>query len=127
MSHFTTIKTEIRNVAALKEAARALGLTLEEKGEVRGYAGRTTNADYVIRLASDYDIGFCLTKDKTYEIVADWFSPSVAQAIGKNGGRLLQEYSYAVLKMEARRRGQMITRKTLEDGTVQVTIRGGVL
>ena len=38
MSHFTTIKTQIRDVEALRMAVKELGLTLAENASARGYA-----------------------------------------------------------------------------------------
>ena len=38
MSHFTTIQTQIRDIAALREACRELGVELVENTQARGYS-----------------------------------------------------------------------------------------
>ena len=43
MSHFTTIRTEIKDIDALRAAVEELGLALESKTEARGYAGNLLN------------------------------------------------------------------------------------
>ena len=50
MSHFTTIQTHIKDIEALKSACAELDLTLEEKGEARGYGNNRHPGDYIIRL-----------------------------------------------------------------------------
>ena len=55
MSHFTEIKTQIRDIAALRDACTELGLPLNEKAAARGHAGQTRPGDYVIRLKGPYD------------------------------------------------------------------------
>jgi hypothetical protein len=54
MSHFTTIETQIRDIPALREACRELGLTVLESTMARGYNGNTLKGDYVIRLRGPY-------------------------------------------------------------------------
>ncbi|MEM9217569.1 MAG: DUF1257 domain-containing protein [Cyanobacteria bacterium P01_F01_bin.150] len=41
---------------------------------VRGYRGRTTTAEYVIRRANRYDVGFQKSSDGNYEMVTDFSS-----------------------------------------------------
>ena len=46
MSHFTTIETQIRDIAALKAACAELGVGLEAGAEARGYGRRQVRGDY---------------------------------------------------------------------------------
>jgi len=39
MSHFTTIQTQVRDIAALRDACQELGLQVVESADARGYAG----------------------------------------------------------------------------------------
>ena len=50
MSHFTTIKTQIRDIDALRQATGEMGYTLIPNAEARGFINNTTKGDYVIRL-----------------------------------------------------------------------------
>ena len=56
MSHFTTIKTQIRDTEALRAACTELGLELIPNAEARGYYTQKIKGEYVIRLQGPYDI-----------------------------------------------------------------------
>ena len=56
MSHFTTIKTQIKDAAALRSAVTELGLELIANAEARGYISNKTKGAFVIRLKGPYDI-----------------------------------------------------------------------
>ena len=49
MSHFTTIKTQIRDTEALRAACTELGLKFVPNAEAQGYYTQTTKSEYVIR------------------------------------------------------------------------------
>jgi hypothetical protein len=74
MSHFTKLKTVIRDQAVLCEALRQLHHQFRE-GEnlaVRGYPGATETAQVVVHTGCNYDIGFQRQSDQTFAAVADW-------------------------------------------------------
>ncbi len=74
MSHFTKVKTVIRDREFLCEALRQLHHEFRE-GEnlvVRGYRGGTERADVVVDTGCQYDVGFQRQADQTYAAVADW-------------------------------------------------------
>jgi non-homologous end joining protein Ku len=48
MSHFTTIKTQIKNGVILNQVLQELGYQVETNTNVRGYQGNKTQAEYVI-------------------------------------------------------------------------------
>ena len=49
MSHFSQIKTQIRNLSSLKSALTDMGIDWKEGPmEVRGYRGQTTSAEVAI-------------------------------------------------------------------------------
>lgn len=50
MSHFTEIKTQIKDIEALRSLCQEIGLGLLENAEARGYYENKTKGDYVIRL-----------------------------------------------------------------------------
>ena len=71
MSHWTTIKTQIRDADALTMAARELGLHVSKSGYARGWAGNTKASEYVIHLPGNYDIAVNRATDGTYSLDAD--------------------------------------------------------
>jgi hypothetical protein len=56
MSHFTTIKTQIKDIASLRSACAELGLAVKQNSQARGYYENKTKGDYVIQLKGPYDI-----------------------------------------------------------------------
>jgi len=73
MSHFTTIKVQIKNDETLHPCLQELGYTVECNTQVRGEQGNKTQAEYVIRQQNGYDLGFRCNGD-TYEVRADFWS-----------------------------------------------------
>jgi hypothetical protein len=132
MSHLATVATTIKDIRALKEAAKALGLELKTGGQVRGYGGtRYKETDYMIELPGPFDLGFRKQADGTYAMECDgglmqgWYGSEAGMAkIGRNAGRLKQEYAYAILQAEARRKGRTVQRQNV-DGRIRVTMTGG--
>ena len=72
MSHFTTIKVQIKNGELLHQVLEELGYQVESNVQVRGYRGDKTNAEYVIRQSNGYDLGF-RRSGEDYELVADFW------------------------------------------------------
>lgn len=105
MSHFTTIKTEIRDIPALEAACADLKLQLHQGGLARGYAGKTRLGDYVIKCDGPYDIALNRTAGGAYELSTDWYLNHVAIQVGENYGRLLDLYQHHLVSAKARARG----------------------
>lgn len=124
MSHFTTIKTQIRDVQALQAACTELGLNILEKAEARGFGDQRRHGDLVIQLHGPYDIAVNLEADGSYGLSTDWWLGHVEREVGKDFGRLLQAYAIHKASMEARQRGYTVKRESLHDGSVKLTIGG---
>lgn len=122
MSHFSQLKTKIRDIQALSAAAKQLGLTLQKDGVVRGYNGNRSKADYLIRLTGNYDVGFVKQADDSYALIADWYTGSVKSQIGEEGGLLLQHYALALAAAEAIKQNYQVSYTKLEDGTIRMTL-----
>ncbi len=124
MSHFTTIKTQIKDLEALREACQELGLGLLQDTEARGYGSNRQRAEFVIRLKGPYDIALARQGDGTYGLSTDWWDGHVEQEVGTNYGRLLQLYAVHKTSREARRRGLTVRRSQREDGAIKLVIGG---
>ena len=109
MSHIVTIKTEIRDPAALAAACKRLGLATPVQGKAKLF---TTEAEGLIVHLPDW----------RYPVVVD----SAARQIHYDnyGGqwgeqkqldRLLQAYAVEKAKLEARRAGHTVTEQPLSD------------
>jgi hypothetical protein len=123
MSHWTKIETQIRDAAALREACGELGLELLENTQARGYGDNRITADLVIRLKGPYDIAL-QRGGSGYGLTTDWWGGHVEKEVGKDYGRLLQLYGVHKTRLEARRKGFMVQRRTLGDGSIKLTIGG---
>ena len=73
MSHFSTVKTELRQLEPLVKALEDLGYA-PEQGErsVRGYRGQTVTADLAVTMQTGGDLGFRWNAETgAYELVTD--------------------------------------------------------
>lgn len=129
MSHFTAIKTRIRDLAALADACSELGIRLVTNTECRGFAGVTRQAPSVIRLKGPYDIAVDPSdaNDGNYDLTTDWWDGHVAKEVGEGYGRLLQSYGVHKTMREARLRGLRTSRRIESDGSILLTLEGGKL
>lgn len=58
MSHFTTIKTEIRDPEILKKTLSDLKFEFQENGKMPGHQGQIERADIVVKLSGSSWLGF---------------------------------------------------------------------
>src|SRR6266852_5622071 len=101
MSHFTTIKTQIKDIEALRSTCQEMGLTLLQNAEARGYYENKTKGDYVIRLKGPYDIALNKQPDGSFGLTADLWNGHVEQEVGPGYGKLLQLYAVHKAMREA--------------------------
>lgn len=132
MSHWTTVKTQIKDTAALAAAARELGLSLEiaahgQKVTARGYARQTTEADAVVRLKGPYDIACQRQPDGTYNLTTDWYAGHVAKEVGTEFCRLKQLYTVHAATRAAQAKGLQVRRQTGPGGSINLVCTGAAL
>ena len=125
MSHFTTIKTQIKDIQALRSACDELGLSLVQNGKARGYSTNKTKGDYVIRLKGPYDIALNQQPDGSFGITADLWEGHVEEEVGKNYGKLMQLYAVHKAMREARKKGHLTRRSQQQDGSIKLVIAAG--
>jgi hypothetical protein len=120
MSHFTTINVQIKNGEMLHQALEELGYEVECNKKVRGYAGDTTKAEYVIRQNNGYDLGF-RRNGETYELVADFWGARIDQKAFVNS--IVQKYAHKTLMESVQEQGFNVEEEeVLQDGTVRVVV-----
>jgi hypothetical protein len=123
MSHFTTIKTQIKNGTILHQTLQQLNYVVETNTTVRGYQGIKTNAEYVMRRQNGYDIGF-IKQGEVYEMIADFWGVDLKQEFIQ---QIPQIYAQNVVLDYARSKGYEIeSQETLEDGSIQLVLGGWV-
>ncbi|OCQ95338.1 hypothetical protein BCD64_25650 [Nostoc sp. MBR 210] len=120
MSHFTTIKVQIKRGEILHEVLQELGYDVECNTNVRGYQGNTTQAEYVIRQQNGYDLGF-RRNGENYEIVADFWGAKINQQQFVNS--ISHKYAYKTLMTTVQEQGFNVEdEEVLKDGTVRVVV-----
>ncbi|MEB3336145.1 MAG: DUF1257 domain-containing protein [Leptolyngbyaceae bacterium] len=131
MSHFTSIKTQIRRVDTLVKALADLGFSQVEVHETAqplyGYQGdrRPETAEVIIRRqhlgALSNDIGFCRLADGTLEaIISEYDSIQYSQPWLN---QLTQRYAYHTLMATVQEQSLTLeTEELLSDGTVRVVV-----
>ena len=126
MSHFSQIKTKIRNLPALQSALTDMGADWKAGPQtVRGYQGKTETADVVIEQANGYDLGFKQNVDTgDYELVADMQYWQQSLSVDGFLNQVTQRYAYHTVVTETSRQGfQVAEQKTADDGTIRLVLQ----
>ena len=120
MSHIVSIKTEIRDAAAIAAACQRLRLDPPVFGEAKLFS--STKTGWQVRLP-----------DWRYPLVCDVATGQLDyDNYGERWGkqveldRYLQAYAVEKAKLEARRKGMTCTEAQLTDGSIKLTINAGV-
>jgi len=120
MSHFTRVKTQLKDIEMVKRALEDLGHTIVA-GKVRGYGKRKAPADFVVRLDDRYDVGFRQEGD-TVSMIADlWEVPIDADKFLR---QVSQRYAYlTVVEQTASQGWQVVTEENQADGSVRLVMQ----
>ena len=124
MSHFTTIKTQIKDIEALRSACAELRLVVKQNAMARGYYENQIKGDYVIKLKGPYDIAVNQQPDGSFGLTADLWQGNVEKEVGTNYGKLMQLYAVHKAMREARRKGHLTRRQPQKDGSIKLVISG---
>ncbi|MGD1872395.1 MAG: DUF1257 domain-containing protein [Mastigocoleus sp.] len=124
MSHFSQIKTEIRNFESLKDALTDLGIDWKEGPcDVRGYRGQTHAAEIAIEQTNGYDVGF-KWNGKEYELVADlqyWQQNLSVEGFVR---QITQRYAYrSVLKETVKAGFEVAEQQHQKDGSIRLVVQ----
>ena len=119
LSHIVTIKTEVRDHAAVAPPAAASQLPPPVQGTAELFSGQATGL--IVRLPG-----------WAYPVVVDTTTGQVRYD-NYNGAwgdqaqldRFLQMYAVEKARIEARKRGHQVTEQSLADGSIRLTIRVG--
>ncbi len=124
MSHFSQIKTQIRNLASLEAALTELGIDWKPGPRaVRGYRGQTSNAEIIIEQDNGYDLGFSWNGNE-YELVADLQYWQQNWSVDGFLSRVTQRYAYhTVLKETARQGFQVAEQQQNQDGSIRLLVQ----
>lgn len=121
MSHFTRVRTQLRDVGTVRRALEDLGYDVETDGAVRGYGGNVTPADLVVRTDAEYDIGFRRAGESVVMVVDFW-------GLRVDRKRFLDEvtqrYAYLTVLDQAASQGwQAVEEEVQADGSIRLVMQ----
>ena len=124
MSHFSQIKTQIRNLASLQAALTDLGIDWKPGPvQVRGYRGQTLNAEVAIEQDNGYDIGFSWNGNE-YELVADLQYWQHAWSVDRFLQQVTQRYAFRTVLNETVKQGfHVAEQQNNEDGSIRLVVQ----
>jgi heme-degrading monooxygenase HmoA len=106
MSHFSRIKTSIREIDLLKKSLTNLNLVWEEKEQlIEGYQGETHKVNLVLPQENNIDIGFERTQDNSYQLVADLSFWDQSTSVDAFLDSLHKEYALTTVLEETKKQG----------------------
>ena len=125
MSHFSTIKTQLKDADPLIKALNNLGYTInQEEKFIKGYRGKFTAVDISMNLPGETKVGFKWDNNSNaYELVTDldlWkFELPVERFISK----VTQMYAYQTIISKTKEDGyQIVEEKNTNDGSIELVL-----
>ena len=125
MSHFSTIKTKLKEEKSLIKALNHLGYKInQEKKFIKGFRGQFTEVDISMDLPRETKVGFKWDNNsKSYELVTDldlWkFEIPVERFISK----ITQMYAYHTIISKTEEDGyQIVEQKNQNDGSIELVL-----
>ena len=125
MSHFSTIKTQLKEAEPLIKALNSLGYNInQEEKFVKGYRGKFTAVDISMNLPGETKVGFKWDNNSNaYELVTDldlWkFDLPVERFISK----VTQMYAYQTIISKTKEDGyHIVEEKNINDGSIELVL-----
>ena len=125
MSHFSTIKTQLKDAEPLIKALNNLGYIInQEEKFLKGYRGKFTAVDISMNLPGETKVGFKSDNNSnSYELVTDldlWkFELPVERFISK----VTQMYAYETIISKTKEDGyQIVEQKNQNDGSIELVL-----
>ena len=125
MSHFSTVKTELRQLDPLVQALNDMGFSPEQGArQVRGYQGQTVTADLAVTMQVGGDLGFRWNaKSGSYELVTDLDLWKQQIPIERFLAKLTQRYALnTVLAATANEGFQVAEQTQAQDGSIELLV-----
>ena len=125
MSHFSTVKTQLRKREPLLQALNDLGYCPQE-GErlVRGYRGQTVKAEVAVPMSEGGDIGFRWNEStQAYELVTDLDLWRQQIPVERFLSKLTQRYAVNTLLSATNEEGfEVAEEKNNLDGSIELVV-----
>ncbi len=124
MSHFSQIKTQIRNLTALESALTDLGLDWKPgPQQVRGYRNQVREADLLVEQNNGYNFGFSWNGQE-YELIADLDFWQQNWSVNRFLSQVTQRYAYHTVMNETAQKGfQVAEEQQNADGSIRLVLQ----
>ncbi len=125
MSHFSTVKTQLKKKEPLVQALHNLGYVPQEGEQiVRGYRGQTVKAEMAVQMPEGGDIGFRWNENsKAYELVTDLDLWKQSIPVDRFLSKLTQQYALTtVLSATAEEGFEVSEKKNNIDGSIELVV-----
>ena len=125
MSHFSTVKTKLRQIEPLVQALEDLGLA-PEKGQrpVRGYRGQTVTTDLAVTMDQGGDLGFRWNASTgAFELVTDLDLWKQRIPVERFLAQLTQRCALNTVLAASLREGFQVAEQTnAQDGSIELVV-----
>jgi len=125
MSHFSTIKTQLKEAEPLIKALKNLGYIInQEEKFVKGYRGKFTAVDISMNLPGDTKVGFKWDNNSNaYELVTDLDLWRVDIPVERFISKVTQMYAYQTIISKTKEDGyQLVEQKNKNDGSIELVL-----
>jgi hypothetical protein len=119
MSHIVTIQTQLRDPVAISAACQRLGLAAPVHGTAQLYAGQTAEGLLVQLPGWKYPIAI----DIQGHVQHDNFQGHWGDIAELH--KFQQAYAVEMVRLQARKKGYVVTEQQLQDGSVKLQIQEG--
>jgi len=120
MSHIVSIKTQVKDLAAVRAACQRLKLAPPTQGTAELFSGQATGL--IVQLP---DWNYPLVIDtQTGEVRYDNYEG--AWGAQEKLDLFLQMYAAEKVKIEAHKKGYSVSEQTLQDGSIRLNLNEGV-
>jgi len=140
MSHVATIDVEVKDLDALQEAAKRLGMEFMHGQKTYKWWGQSVG-DYPIPVGfteddlgncehaihspdAAYEIGVVRRRDGRpgYQLLWDFIDGRLVKVVGENGCNLKREYAAVVARKQAMAQGFTVNEMRQADGSIQMRL-----
>jgi len=125
MSHFSTIKTKLKETEPLIKALDLLGYNpSQDEKFIKGYQGKFTAVDISLDLPENTKVGFKWDNQaNSYEIVTDLELWKYNLPIERFISKVTQMYAYQTIITQTQKDGyQIVEQKNENDGSIELVL-----
>jgi len=128
VSHFSRVRTALRDREVLTASLKELGYEVAEGGTIRSRDG-FREVDLSISTKNGNGIGFVKDGDGCYNLVADWWGigrkdRQILDRLNGTLARVQRTYAERMIREQVEKEGfSLVERREDEDGSIRIMVR----